>query len=48
VNSWKKDAYNQGMARSRLESAKKMKELGDSAEKISLVTGLSEEEIRKL
>jgi predicted transposase/invertase (TIGR01784 family) len=68
VNSWKKDAYNQGhteglaegltegraeglnegLTRGRLESAKKMKELGDSAEKIALVTGFSEEDIRKL
>jgi predicted transposase/invertase (TIGR01784 family) len=76
VNSWKKDAYNQGRAegltagltegmtagltkgraeglaagltKGRLESARKMKELGDSAEKIALVTGLSEEDIRNL
>jgi predicted transposase/invertase (TIGR01784 family) len=64
VNSWKEDAYTQGLAegltkgetkglaegiaKNRQETARKMKELGDSAEKIALVTGLSEEEIRKL
>jgi predicted transposase/invertase (TIGR01784 family) len=39
---------NEGIAKNRLETARKMKELGDPAEKIILVTGLSEEEIRKL
>jgi predicted transposase/invertase (TIGR01784 family) len=56
VNSWKKDAYTQGMAEGmaegraelRLETAKKMKEFGDSAEKISAVTGLPEDEILRL
>jgi predicted transposase/invertase (TIGR01784 family) len=52
VNSWKKDAYNEGLtegiAKNRLETARKMKELGDPAEKIALVTGLSDDEIRKL
>jgi predicted transposase/invertase (TIGR01784 family) len=48
MNSWKYDAYNEGRAETRLESARKMKELGDSAEKIAFVTGLSEEEIGKL
>jgi predicted transposase/invertase (TIGR01784 family) len=38
----------EGIAATWLESARKMKELGDSVEKIALVTGLSEEEIRKL
>jgi predicted transposase/invertase (TIGR01784 family) len=52
VISWKKDAYKQGHAegliRGRQEDARKMKELGDSVDKISVVTGLSEEEIRRL
>jgi hypothetical protein len=39
---WRKDVN------SWKETARKMKELGDSAEKIALVTGLSEEEIQKL
>jgi hypothetical protein len=48
VNSWKEDAYTQGLAEGRQETARKMKELDDSAEKIFPVTGLSDEEIRKL
>jgi predicted transposase/invertase (TIGR01784 family) len=52
VNSWKKDAYRQGLSKGRAEiqteTAKRMIKFGDSAEKISAVTGLPEEEIQKL
>jgi predicted transposase YdaD len=41
-------SYNAGRAEGTLEIARKMKEVGDSAEKIHTVTGLSFETIGQL
>jgi len=45
---WEIDAREKGLAEAKLEIARKMKELGDSAEKIHAVTGLSVDDISKL
>ena len=47
-NSTLADQYEKGIARSKIETAQKMKEHGESTEKIELYTGLSKEEIKKL
>jgi predicted transposase/invertase (TIGR01784 family) len=40
-------ALEEGKFETKLETARKMKEYGDSLEKIFMITGLSEEQLRE-
>ena len=48
ISTFEMDAIEKGIYRKAIETAKILKQLGDSIQKIIQVTGLPEEEIEKL
>ena len=48
MSTFEMDAIEKGIYRKAIETAKILKQLGDSIQKIIQVTGLPEEEIEKL